>query len=239
MVKLETMWLIFFGPLALVFLLPKVALAFGPGVHIELALKFLEGGLFPAEGALGLAFLYGNLVPDYFVSSATLKVLCHRKEAFLSLLRQARNPEERAFSLGFGAHLAADRVAHEELIPALRRRLELPERLIHYYFEWTLERNRAASWYTLRGLLLWPGHRGLDLFLTRALALEPRRLMTRKWVSLSSYRLFKLKRRLPATSLAVLFERCFRAARRRCLEEMAIYLEPSKEAGCGSSVPGP
>ena len=238
---MKKMWLMFFGLFVFVFLLPKVAFAFGPGVHLELALKFLEGGLLPlpAKGALGLAFLYGNLAPDYFVSSATLKALWHREEAFLSLLRQAQSPEERAFSLGFGAHLAADRVAHEELIPALRRRLELPERLIHYYFEWTLERNRATSWYLLRGLLLWPGHRELEAFLTRAFELEPRRFMTRKWVSLSGYRLFKLKRRLPATSLAVLFERRFRAARPRCLEEMAAYLEPLKEARCGSSVQGP
>ncbi len=209
------------------------AYAFGPGVHLELALKFLEKTA-AFEGLLGLCFLYGNLVPDYFLSSGTLKKLFHNEETHLKLLTRAQSPGERAFVAGFGAHLKADKVAHERLVPALKRRLELPERLIHYYLEWTLERNRASKWYLLRGLLLWPAHQELDQFLIKALALDRYLFLTRKWVSLTSYRVFKIRRRRAPTNLALLFERCFQSAETRCLAEMATLIEtPSGENRCG------
>ncbi len=210
--------------LILFLLTPKIVLAFGPGVHLELALDLLAKNLPSLKGVAGLAFLYGNIVPDYFVSSATLKALFHTEEAFKRLSRKAANDLERAFALGFGAHLAADQIAHEELIPAFKRRVDLPGKVIHYYFEWTLERNRAPFWFVLRGLLLWPGHRKLDFFLAETLALEPRRFMTRKWVSLTSYRIFKIKRRLSPTNLSLLFERRYQASKNRCLDKISAFL---------------
>ena len=227
------MWVLLGISLTFFFFTGGSAYAFGPGVHLELALKFLEKTTI-FDGLLGLCFLYGNLVPDYFLSSGTLKRLFHNEETYLKLLTRAQNPREKAFAAGFGAHLKADEVAHEILVPALKRRLELPERLIHYYLEWTLERNRAVKWYLLRGLLLWPGHQEEDNFLIKALALDRHLFLTRKWVSLTSYRIFKIKRRLAPTNLALLFERCFQSTERRCLAEMATLVEtPSGENRCG------
>ncbi|NPA49823.1 MAG: zinc dependent phospholipase C family protein [Thermodesulfobacteria bacterium] len=213
------------------FSLPAEALAFGPGVHLELALKLLER-FSELKGPLGFAFLYGNIAPDFFVSSAALKALFHTEKAYQKLLRKADNPFTSAFAQGFGTHLEADQFAHERLIPAFKRRLELPLRLIHYYFEWTLERNRASYWYFLRGILTWPGHRKLDQFLIRAFELDPRQLLTRKWVSFTGYRLFKIKRRLPPTNLAILFERRFQSTLPRCLGRMETLLTSLEDKRC-------
>ncbi len=215
----------------LLLVFPEKALAFGPGVHLELALKLLER-LDGLRGSLGFAFLYGNIAPDFFVSSAHLKALFHSHEAQEKLLKEARSPFELSFAQGYATHLEADRFAHEVLIPAFGRRLELPLRIIHYYFEWTLERNRSFYWYFLRGLLTWPGHRRLDHFILRAFELEYRTLWTRKWVSLTSYRLFKIRRRLPPTGLALLFERRFQSVHHRCLERMGTLLKSSGVKKC-------
>ncbi len=226
-------FLIFFLILGGFLLLPLKALAFGPGVHLELSLKLLEKGFF-LEGATGLAFLYGSIVPDFFVSSSTLKALFHREEAFERLLKGASSPFQMAFALGYRAHLEADRFAHQDLIPAFGRRLDLPVRAIHYYLEWTLERNRLPYWYFLRGLLLWPGHRKLDRFLLDSFELEPRKFLTRKWVSLTSYYLFKIRRRLPPTNLALLFERRFQSIYPKCLDQMRASILSSGVKGCES-----
>ncbi len=212
--------------------LPEEALAFGLGVHLELALKLVEK--FPNfKGILGLAFLYGNIAPDFFVSSTALKNLFHTQKAYRRLLFKAENALTLSFAQGFGVHLEADHFAHKNLIPAFKRRLDLPLRLIHYYFEWTLERNRASYWYILRGLLTWPGHRELDNFLSQTFALDPLHLLTRKWVALSGYRLFKIRRRLPLTNLALLFERRFQGAQPRCLEQMeSLILSENGERKC-------
>ncbi|WP_169352788.1 zinc dependent phospholipase C family protein [Thermodesulfatator atlanticus] len=202
---------------------PDKSFAFGPAAHIELALKILaEGpGCFKnLTGALGLAFIYGNLVPDFFIAPPRWKRLYHSFEAFEHLLLKAKKPCEHAFALGYGTHLLADKVAHEKIIPAFARRLDLPPRLIHYYFEWTIERNLSRNLFLLKGLYLWPGHRRLNLFVSSSFEIERHVMLTRKLITLSSMRLAKIRRRTPPNSLVKLFERRFLAALPSCLSEM-------------------
>ncbi|OAG26855.1 zinc dependent phospholipase C family protein [Thermodesulfatator autotrophicus] len=209
-------------PFVVVFL-PREVLAFGPGAHIELGLKLIEIGppcFRELTGSLGLAFIYGNLAPDFFIAPARFKRLYHSFEAFESLISRAQKPCEIAFSLGYGTHLLADNVAHGHLIPALERRLDLPGRLIHYYFEWTLERNRGQNFFLLKGIYLWPGHRRLNRFMASSFGLSSKVILSRKLITLSTLRLAKIKRVIPPSNLVLFFEKRFRAALPECLESM-------------------
>ncbi|AEH44906.1 hypothetical protein Thein_1035 [Thermodesulfatator indicus DSM 15286] len=227
--------ILLFLTLVLVILFPQEVLAFGPGAHIELGLKLIELG--PScfrglTGSLGLAFIYGNLAPDFFIAPARFKRLYHSFEAFEKLLLEAKSPDEIAFSLGYGTHLLADDVAHLHLIPALERRLDLPGRLIHYYFEWTLERNRGKNFFLLRGIYLWPGHRRLNQFMASSFGISTRIILSRKLLTLSTMRLAKIKRFIPPNNLVILFERKFQTALPRCLENMnqILFVEEADDA---------
>ncbi|NWF52449.1 MAG: zinc dependent phospholipase C family protein [Nitrospirae bacterium] len=59
-------------------------------------------------------YLYGNLMADIILAKNLLPLEknSHTWEVGFSLLESAKKPSERAFSLGYISHLAADTVAH-------------------------------------------------------------------------------------------------------------------------------
>jgi hypothetical protein len=64
-------------------------------------------------------FLYGSLAADIIVGKnlARYAVHCHNWRVGFSVLERARTDAQRAFSLGFLAHLAVDTVAHNYYVP--------------------------------------------------------------------------------------------------------------------------
>jgi hypothetical protein len=108
-----------------VMLWPNDAYAWGPLAH----LSFSQGAVADL-GALSPAlrvvlsnfvseFLYGSLAADIIVGKnlARYEVHCHNWNVGFGVLDRARGDAQKAFSLGFLAHLAVDTVAHNYYVP--------------------------------------------------------------------------------------------------------------------------
>jgi len=108
-----------------VLVLPSPALAWGPLAHLSFSAQALANlsvlGL-DVQGLLqghGNDFLYGSLAADIVVGKSLAKFIhhCHNWKVGFGVYKQARTGAEKAFALGFLAHLAADTVAHNYFIP--------------------------------------------------------------------------------------------------------------------------
>ena len=109
-------------------LFPTDALAWGPALHIDIAMQLLAGSAAVAPVVRRLLrsyphdFLYGSLAPDKVVGKNTMsdETHCHSWPVALPMLDEARKMSGRAeaFMLGYISHLAADIVAHNEFIPS-------------------------------------------------------------------------------------------------------------------------
>jgi hypothetical protein len=109
-----------------VLLLPTDAQAWGPLAHLDFSANALSnlGAVQPAVRLLlqefAHDFLYGSLAADIVIGKNFAPPLyhCHGWRVGFKVLRHARPGGERAFALGFLAHLAADTVAHNYFVPA-------------------------------------------------------------------------------------------------------------------------
>ncbi|HVC44322.1 MAG TPA: zinc dependent phospholipase C family protein [Candidatus Binataceae bacterium] len=113
--------------IALILLHPATALAWGPVTHVALGIQTLatvstpDGLLQAALANLPEVFLYGSLAPDIVQGrrlQSRLRRHSHNWATGVGLLNSARDEPERAFALGYMAHLAADVVAHNFFLPA-------------------------------------------------------------------------------------------------------------------------
>lgn len=104
---------------------PHDAWAWGPLAHLSFTSSALAdlSGLGHATQVLLSRFaseaLYGSLAADIIVGKnlARYAVHCHNWSVGFTVLDRARTDAQRAFSLGFLAHLAADTVAHNYYVP--------------------------------------------------------------------------------------------------------------------------
>jgi hypothetical protein len=113
--------------IAFILLDPSPALAWGPVTHIALGIQALatvstpDGLLQAVLAKLPEAFLYGSLAPDIVQGrrlQSRLRRHSHNWSTGIGLLEAARGEKEKAFALGYLAHLAADVVAHNFFLPA-------------------------------------------------------------------------------------------------------------------------
>ena len=104
---------------------PHDAYAWGPLAHLEFASSSL-GELSSVSPALRLIlgqfasdYLYGSVAADIVVGKnlARYAVHCHNWAVGFRVMDRARTDAQRAFSLGFLAHLAADTIAHNYYVP--------------------------------------------------------------------------------------------------------------------------
>ncbi|MEW6162954.1 MAG: zinc dependent phospholipase C family protein [Nitrospirota bacterium] len=101
-------------------LIPSLAFAWGPLTHIYLGSEIYYLGYLLPAGIYNLLkryredYLYGNLMPDSIFAKNLLpsEKNTHSWGVAFSLLESAKKPSEKAFSLGYISHLAADTVAH-------------------------------------------------------------------------------------------------------------------------------
>lgn len=106
-------------------LIPSLAFAWGPLTHIYLGNEiYYLGPLLPAWVFNLLKryrqdYLYGNLIADIILAKNLLPAEknSHSWEVALSLFESAKSSSEKAFSLGYVSHLAADTVAHGRYTP--------------------------------------------------------------------------------------------------------------------------
>jgi hypothetical protein len=122
----RTLFRILLGAAAMAALvIPTAAQAWGPLAHLSFSAQALGNvsvlGL-DVQGLLqgfGNDFLYGSLAADIVVGKNLAKFLhhCHNWQVGFGVFKQAKAGGEKAFALGFLAHLAADTVAHNYFVP--------------------------------------------------------------------------------------------------------------------------
>ena len=101
-------------------LVPSLSFAWGPLTHTYLGSEIYYFGSFIPVWVFNLLkkyrgdYLYGNLMADIILAKNLLPVEknSHSWEVGFGLLASAKKSSERAFSLGYISHLAADTVAH-------------------------------------------------------------------------------------------------------------------------------
>jgi hypothetical protein len=101
-------------------LVPSLAFAWGPLTHTYLGSEiYYFGSLLPVWVFNLLKryrgdYLYGNLMADIILAKNLLPLEknSHSWEVAFSLLESSKKSSEKAFSLGYISHLAADTVAH-------------------------------------------------------------------------------------------------------------------------------
>lgn len=101
-------------------LVPSLAFAWGPLTHTYLGSEiYYFGSLLPVSVFNLLRryrgdYLYGNLMADIILAKNLLPLEknSHSWEVAFSLLESSKKSSEKAFSLGYISHLAADTVAH-------------------------------------------------------------------------------------------------------------------------------
>ncbi len=115
----------------------------GPGNHLEFALRVLRARRKLAPGPAGLlrderaAFLYGNIAADIinFKAFGGHYNHCHRWTIVREMRARAQSRAEEAFALGYLAHLAADTIAHNHYVPYHLARYARSKGLGHLYWE--------------------------------------------------------------------------------------------------------
>jgi len=114
---------LFFLLLAGILFIPSQALAWGPLSHIYFGNEILAfspllpAGIYSIIRKYKQDFIYGNLMADIIIGKKYLprERNSHSWKVGLSLLDNSENEQQKAFSLGYLSHLAADTVAHRIL----------------------------------------------------------------------------------------------------------------------------
>lgn len=127
----------------LVLILPDTVFAWGPATHLEIGYAVLSntGRLVTPVKLLietfPYDFLYGNISADIVVGKNLVEELkhCHNWKVGFRLLKKAGSNSQKAFSLGYLCHLAADTVAHNHFIPEMMIRSFSARTLRHIYWE--------------------------------------------------------------------------------------------------------
>jgi hypothetical protein len=104
---------------------PSHAWAWGPLAHLDFSSGALNSLAMASQatrmllGRYTSEFLYGSLAADIIVGKnlARYAVHCHNWSVGFRVFQRAKTDPQRAFSLGFLAHLAADTVAHNYYVP--------------------------------------------------------------------------------------------------------------------------
>jgi hypothetical protein len=111
--------------LLLVILMPHEALAWGPGIHLQLGstvlnnLPLINPALAAVIAEFPNDFLYGCIAADITVGKKFTHYLlhCHRWRVGMKVLDNADTPAHRACAYGYLSHLAADAIAHNYFVP--------------------------------------------------------------------------------------------------------------------------
>lgn len=107
------------------FVVTEPALAWGPGMHVDLAatvlsrLALLPAALAALLGRHAVSYIYGCVAADVVFAKrlSRIKQFCHHWSTGLRLLNKSESDRSQAFALGYLSHLAADTVAHGKFVP--------------------------------------------------------------------------------------------------------------------------
>ncbi len=138
---------------AFLFLDTANARAWGPLTHVPLAARLLDDSAWlPACLAALLSrhawcYLYGNIAADVVFAKrwSRVKQICHQWTTGFHLLDNAATEPDRAFSLGYLSHLAADTVAHGKYVPRQLAVTRTTMNFGHLYWEMRADQCAPAS----------------------------------------------------------------------------------------------
>ncbi len=133
---------------ALIFLFATPVFAWGPGTHTFFSTLALDGAVAVPAAILALLrrrradFLYGSVAPDEILAKKLCDARdhCHNWNVGFRLLDESRTEAQRAFSMGYLTHLAADVVAHNEFVPNRLLLSGTTRQFGHSYWEMRAER---------------------------------------------------------------------------------------------------
>lgn len=127
----------------ILFGLADPALAWGPGVHLNLCNQVLSRldlvtlSVARVLERYPLAYVYGCLSADFLVGKGKKLSAnhCHSWQSGFRLLQRIQDPELQAYAYGYLSHLAADVVAHNYYVPNMLQLGKGRGRLSHVYIE--------------------------------------------------------------------------------------------------------
>lgn len=127
----------------IILMVPELAHAWGPGMHVEIAANILSQAHLIAPQIRDLilaypeAFIYGSASPDIIVGKkyAGYMYHCHNWRMGFLILHEAEDDRQRAAAYGYLVHLAADVIAHNYYIPVKTVRAYQARMLSHTYWE--------------------------------------------------------------------------------------------------------
>jgi hypothetical protein len=160
-----------------VLLVPTEAHAWGPLAHLSFSAQAL-GHLGQVPGPtrsllleFGNEFLYGSLAADIVVGKNLARYVyhCHNWRVGFNVLASARGAGERAFSLGFLSHLAADTVAHNYYVPYKTVASFHRRNTRHAYWELRYDQRMDRALSGVAREVSGRGYRGHDEFLRRSM----------------------------------------------------------------------
>jgi hypothetical protein len=129
--------------------LPFAALAWGPGSHLEFEHRVFRRRRerLPASVANLIeehraAWQYGHIAADIinFKAVGGPYSHCHRWSIVTEMRALSHRDSQRAFALGYLAHLAADTIAHNHFVPYHLARFARTKSLGHLYWELNADR---------------------------------------------------------------------------------------------------
>lgn len=106
----------------LILIVPTSAFAWGFETHLNIGTTILESTSIQIIKSNPAYFLCGNIFPDLFnlfrdFSSFKKSLPTHSWQTVSKLFNNAESEHERAFAYGYSAHLSADVIAHNHLVP--------------------------------------------------------------------------------------------------------------------------
>ncbi|MBI5363602.1 MAG: zinc dependent phospholipase C family protein [Planctomycetes bacterium] len=169
-----------------------LALAWGPGHHLEFAERVYRRRreLLPRDVAELLhaerdAYLYGNLAADIinFKGYGGAYGHCHRWRIIDDMRSLAATPREESFVQGYLSHLAADTIAHNHFVPYHLARFARTRGLGHLYWEMNADRFvPAARWAVVTRLKSLPELTELDELVNRTVPRKALSMGTNKLI---------------------------------------------------------
>lgn len=187
--------------LAVVFLAPGAAHAWGPATHLELGNTILNNtSLLPAAAralieAYPFDFLYGNISADIVVGKNLVAELkhCHNWKIGFKLKGKTESDSQKAFALGYLSHLAADTIAHNHFIPEMMIRSFSARTLRHIYWELRFDAMADKRVWLLPRKMIKRIHKDNDRLLDSIIEETPLSFRTNKTIFSSLMNLNKLE----------------------------------------------
>ena len=142
-----------------VFALPDISFAWGFETHLSIGMQVLNNSSMNVITNNPQFFLCGNIFPDLFnlfkdFSSFKKSLPTHSWQTVSKMFSDIRSDEEQAFAYGYSAHLSADIIAHNNMVPQHIAYVDAGRMRSHLIFEMAEESMHYNRYSKMLQLLL-------------------------------------------------------------------------------------